>query len=204
MRERIRVINLDRRDDRLKQVTETFAQQKLSFQRVPAFDFRFLDQTKWNYKISQAELACLLSHKKVWDSCSDYIFVCEDDIGLCKSFPRSLDKLLKKLPKDCELFYAGIWSRGDHEQVDDGLYKVNFGLGTHSYIIARSVIDRVLPMMDGHHGQVDLILAQEVEAGRCKAYAAIPCLAYQTESYSDLKDVVAIEWRTESYPPWIG
>ncbi len=96
------VINLERSQDRLKSVQRQMASEQLSFHRVIAIDAleltdryvanheRQSEEPRFKRKLSRPEIACYLSHKKVWqqicESPSEAAFVFEDDVELA---PRS-------------------------------------------------------------------------------------------------------------------
>jgi len=88
------LINLDRRPDRLAQMTTRLG--NLPFTRIPAIDGGKLDDLEFKiplkkYRISKNEIACLLSHRKVWAKIIDeeiaYACILEDDVYLSNSFP---------------------------------------------------------------------------------------------------------------------
>lgn len=88
------LINLDRRTDRLAQMTSKLG--KLPFKRISAIDGQNLDDLEFispitKYKMAKSEIACILSHKKVWQKIVDekipYACILEDDINLSCSFP---------------------------------------------------------------------------------------------------------------------
>ena len=88
------IINLDRRPDRMAAMSERL--DELPFQRVSAVDGQNLEGSKYdlqikNYKMTLNEIACILSHKKIWQNIIDnkipYACILEDDVYLSRSFP---------------------------------------------------------------------------------------------------------------------
>ena len=87
-------INLDRRPDRMKKMLSRL--EGLPFKRIAAIDGQNLDDSKFissikKYNMSKSEIACILSHKKVWKKIVaekiPYACVLEDDVHLSSSFP---------------------------------------------------------------------------------------------------------------------
>jgi glycosyl transferase family 25 len=91
---RVLVINLDRAPERLKHINEIFAAAGVPFERVAAVDGKLLspeELAKWRQGptyfggLSDAELACYLSHRKCWEiaaASSEPTVIFEDDVYL--------------------------------------------------------------------------------------------------------------------------
>jgi glycosyl transferase family 25 len=88
------LVNLDSRTDRLEKMISRLG--NLSFQRIAAVDGQSLDEQEFisptaKYKMAKNEIACILSHRLVWQKIADqnlpYACVLEDDVHLSSSFP---------------------------------------------------------------------------------------------------------------------
>jgi glycosyl transferase family 25 len=105
MSSKIFLINLARSKDRLACCRAEFNKAGLSFERVEAIDGVVLTQAqvdeyyRWQdsdyYKeLSKGELACYLSHRKVWqkiiDEQLDFAVIFEDDIGVSSQTPDAI------------------------------------------------------------------------------------------------------------------
>lgn len=95
----ILLINLERSTHRLHDVQNAMSELDLTFERVPAIDGRSvphselnavyshtLNNLRYNYDLTQGEIACYMSHRKAWqhliDSGHQAAIILEDDIVL--------------------------------------------------------------------------------------------------------------------------
>ena len=88
------LINLDRRVDRMEKMTARLGD--LPFGRISAIDGQNLDELEFvsqikQHKMTKNEIACILSHRKIWQKIVDENIPCacilEDDVHLSSSFP---------------------------------------------------------------------------------------------------------------------
>ena len=88
------LINLDSRADRLKKMISKLGD--LPFERIAAVDGQNLDERglvspSARFRMAKNEIACILSHKLIWQKIVDdnipYACVLEDDVHLSSSFP---------------------------------------------------------------------------------------------------------------------
>lgn len=97
------LINLDRSRHRLEDVDKSMKQLGLDYERVSAIDGRVistsdinaayshkLNAERYNYDLTQGEIACYMSHRKAWqkllDSDHQAAIILEDDIVLSPAF----------------------------------------------------------------------------------------------------------------------
>lgn len=196
-------INLALRTDRRSIVEANFERVGLSPERISAVsssEVKAPNPVEGYKKIKDCEYACLLSHKKALEQCTDKLLIFEDDVDFVPNFNEKFNYLLENVPDDFELLYLGVWTNGDFEIVKPGIARVRDGLSAHAYIITKSAVDAILPEFDGKHGQNDVVMYNFNKRGT--SYAAIPCIAYQSNSYSDLKGWEAPTWTSSDYPYW--
>lgn len=113
---KVLVVNLDRSPDRLAAISAQLEQVDVPFDRITALDGKtlssdFIDEhsppeivsKSYHRKLSRAEVACSLSHRKAWqqitDEDLDFGIVLEDDCQLLDNF-RETVQLLASLPVD--------------------------------------------------------------------------------------------------------
>ena len=108
------VINLDRRADRLGEISELMEKIGLKFQRVSAVDGKAIDLSavarpwlaKWyiGRRLVAGAVGCFLSHRKIWQEMQDknipQALIFEDDASLVEWDPRILDIQLSDLDLD--------------------------------------------------------------------------------------------------------
>ncbi len=156
----IRLVNMDRRPDRLERFTKLAEEIGLKFDRFSAIDGQLIDQTdkqlmslfennRFNWRAGV--IGCILSHLYLWEelvqSNEEFMVVLEDDIDFCPNFMTELNKVLSLLNKDSRpLTFLGytapkktIPPGGDPNNV--GVYpfhdRRNVWGGTFGYIIHR-------------------------------------------------------------------
>lgn len=147
------VVNLDRREDRLKTFQEKYNNIFSGFLRVSAIDGRTYDFDKFinlfdinkysskiknpykNHQYKKGVLGCSLSHYLLWvnivqqERYNDlsYSLILEDDIELCDDFVQKYNELLKVLDKDdkWDVVYLGFTDYKDTNDttINDKLIK---------------------------------------------------------------------------------
>jgi GR25 family glycosyltransferase involved in LPS biosynthesis/glycosyltransferase involved in cell wall biosynthesis len=103
----IKIINLKRRPDRKKDITQKLDMQDIkSFEFFEAVDGAELSKTNElidlfknnNFNYHRGVIGCALSHLNIWkkllNSSSDYYVILEDDITFCDNFNEKLNKII--------------------------------------------------------------------------------------------------------------
>lgn len=193
-------INLTKRKDRWKRVTEEFRREGIFIERIPAIDgdkiknnlnglLRDIDDegdgrlTKWEY-------GCLLSHRRCWLRAMDLgvesFWVFEDDVELAQGYKDKVNNVLLDLPEPWEIVSTGyeMWVEED-EHVTGNIYRSMFGLEAHGYGMKTQVAKELLHEMDGRHGQVDVVMGRRHRLGM--SYVIRPILSWQSKGWSDIK-----------------
>lgn len=185
----IKVINLENRLDRLKNVSDQLDVEKLKFDRVTATDGKTLKLTPellsmfknndFNYR--RGIIGCALSHYYLWkqltESDDNYYLIMEDDVTICKDFGRKVFDLIKK--KDYDLLFLG-YHMHDHNRKIRVEYNLNNNIhldndvvvdklkqdlyigGTHCYIITKEGAQALIDFIDVNgikHG-IDYLMAK--------------------------------------------
>lgn len=169
------VINLDRHAERLAWFSENARSVKLDFERIVAVDAK--DEVarpqiesirKPGNGLSDAEAACILSHRKAWqyllDSEYPYLAIFEDDLHLSRDLPALLDRAL--IPDNAHLIklevpvgkvssskkpLVGYLGRSLHR-----LFTKAYGAA--AYIVSRSCAIRLLAYTSYCEEPVDVVL----------------------------------------------
>lgn len=186
------VVNLDRRADRLRDITEVFKQNNIDFNRVPAVDGKdyAAKLNKWEYSMTPPEVGCFYSHmncfKLIAEGESEYGVIFEDDVILSKYASYYLSSS-SWIPLDADIIKIETTSENKKIKISNilGLSYGDVGigrlesthLGTGGYIIskkaARLILDRIsrpeMPIdnylfMPGHGPLADLIVYQLMPA----------------------------------------
>jgi len=189
--DKVFVINLDRREDRLMHVTEQMKSQNISFERVSAIDGATL--TDIPEELKGGAYGCTLSHRKCIEmaknSGAENVLIFEDDVVLDENFTDIVLSSYHKVPRDWKfLYFGGNHIRGlDH--VMDNVFKLRYSYATHAYAIHSSMYDMLLNVMPllkipvdvfyaSLHSRYDSYLIRGVEKQ----------LSWQLASFSDIEN----------------
>ena len=182
--DRIVLINLDRRPDRLAEFEEQAQRVGLTYERYSAFDAE--GKTDQYGRPLRGIVACTQSHYRVIDKALndgvERLFVFEDDANFVDNFNEEFEKTWAQMPNDWELFYGGLWLH-NFSKHSERLVKPSYSYSAHAYGIDRKAMEAVHRHLQGKQ-VIDLELS--ILNGRMKAYCAKPALVYQRPSYSDL------------------
>lgn len=182
--DQIYLINLDRRTDRLEQSIKEFLKVGMpNPKRISGVEHE------------NHALGCHLSHMKCFDDAiregHDRILIFEDDVEF---FPNALENLtqsLKELPKDWDMFYLGAnLDRFPAYEVSLHLAKLVGAYATHAYATRR----RMFPILHEINRNTDIphndVYYAENIHPYYNCYLAVPLVAGQRESYSDIQGKV--------------
>lgn len=182
--DRVVVINLDRRTDRLKAFESQTKDLGIDFVRYSAVDAQA-------FGISPAT-ACSRSHHKVLtDAAADGVqrlLVLEDDADFKHNFNRNFARLVSVLPDDWQMLYLGGNSYSNEDIGIKGLRKSFATLTTHAYGVKAEILPTLIQASLNEKypidmGYSDLHLELQV-------YVAIPGLVGQRTSFSDIENAV--------------
>jgi len=207
----IKVINLKRREDRLKIITEKLQQESLPFEVIEAVDGTTLTLTKelqsmfkdndFNYR--RGVIGCALSHYNLWKrlvlSNCKYYLILEDDVVFCKNFKIKLSSIEKHLYSKSIMFLG--YHMFDINRVNnlkyientdtivvDYLKKNLFIGGTHCYSITKSAAQNLIDYIDIYgikHG-IDYLMGKA--QNEVPVYETLPHLAYAEYSSTGIID----------------
>lgn len=179
--DRVFVINLDRRVDRLDSISSQLGLLDIEFERYSA-----VDQLEIN---STGIVACATSHLNVIQLAKrrEYksILVLEDDCLFNEDFLDTFDRLSKEIPDTWDMFYLGAAEiRGT--KVADRLTKIKYALGAHAYGIKDSSYDAAISVntLDIHVDDSYLKLFGSIDA-----YAVDKTIVGQLPGYSDISHI---------------
>jgi len=117
--DKIYIINLDSRPDRLENLYKEEPYLKNIATRIPAINGKTLQLNKFIYNIfknntffwKKSVIGCFLSHIIAWtqiiNESSDYFLILEDDVRFDKNWIDKLNKAIHHIPKDADLLYLG-------------------------------------------------------------------------------------------------
>jgi len=150
------LINLDRREDRLKSFDMGAKLAGVRYKRIPAVDGKDLNTKKYWFSkydvryLKRGEIGCYLSHYKAFEkSTKDTVMVFEDDAKIPYDFWWRYKIVTKHLPDDWDIALLGttsLWQRKYKQKCHlkwENEYWARYEgdiYGLHGYIVKREAI----------------------------------------------------------------
>lgn len=169
------VINLARDLERWSWVESNFNNVGVSVERLEAIDAKvsnvqdlIASLTIPGSGLSQAEAACILSHRKAWqllvDSGDDYLAIFEDDVHVAADMrelldPRLLQRGVDLVKLEIPIGKASYRRKADAHFASRALHKlISKAFGSAGYILSRRCASRLLVLTEKCEEPVDVIL----------------------------------------------
>ena len=173
------VINLDKRVDRLEKITKQLDDLGITFERFSA-----IDGTGKNPIIAGRD-----SHLQVWrENLGKKVLVLEDDAYFVDDFQERFDQVIQTLPENWDVFYLGALldkMTGKVIKVNNDWYRQIVSTGTQAYCVHPDLMQYCIDRLEIYDGYIDVglrILAEDMNA-----YITQPNLVIQYPGYSDLR-----------------
>ena len=184
--DRVVVINLDRRSDRMEILGKQLDELGIEYDRFSAHDARELNIKPY--------VAGTWSHTTVWSKYHQIygetkLLILEDDALFCEGFNEKFAEAIETLPDNWDIFYLGALvdkNTGKVEKVNDHWAKQIVSTGTQAYCINPKRLRRFYEEVKDKEWYIDVEL--RVLAEQYNAYIAQPNLVTQFPSYSDLRE----------------
>lgn len=179
--DKVILINLDRREDRLEKLSTQLNNLGITFERFSAID-------------GKAEgidpiVAGRMSHTKVWEeNLGKKVLILEDDAEFVDNFNEKFAEVIQTLPSDWDVFYLGALvakTTGKLIQVNEHWYKQVVSTGSHAYCLKPGKMGYFINKLKDYQWYIDIGLRLEAVDNNC--YITQPNLVTQFASYSDLR-----------------
>lgn len=177
--DKVVVINLDKRVDRLEKISKQLNELGITFERFSA-----IDGTGKNPIIAGRD-----SHLQVWrDNLGKKVLILEDDAFFVDNFQERFDQIVETLPENWDVFYLGVLldkMTGKVIKVNNDWYRQIISTGTQAYCLHPDIMQYCIDRIEIYEGYIDVglrILAEDLNA-----YITQPNLVTQYPSYSDLR-----------------
>jgi len=175
--EKVIVINLAKRPDRMAQIKAQLDAHNITFERFEAIDGQELGIT--------GVQACALSHRGVIEQYKDAgnVFIFEDDAELNEDFEQLWDVFIANLPDDWQMVYLGC-NKIDWQPIAKGVARLSAGIATHAYGAKQSVFDS---MIDASKRSEPIDLSYMQLQVSVPTYVAVPSMVGQVPGFSDIE-----------------
>lgn len=179
--DKVVVINLDRRTDRMKRLDPQMKELGIEYERFSAVDAKEIDVLPM--------VAGTMSHVAVWKKyVGQKVLVLEDDALFCEDFNEKFNEAIEALPADWSLLYLGALvaqHTGKVKPVNDQWVEQIVSTGAQAYCIKPEFMEYFISKIDGYEWYIDIGLRMEAIEHKC--YITQPNLVTQFPSYSDLR-----------------
>lgn len=198
--DRVHLMNLDRRPDRLESFNSGLEAAGWPFAkplRFRAIDGQKVEPPK-GYTQQPGAWGCMRGHIRIWeDAMMDglrNVFVFEDDCVFHRNFATMLPAFLADVPDDWDMIYLGglhRYTKADQaERVTDRCYRAWGVTGTWAYAISA----KFMPIIYQHFASQSLFDANHIDQMLCKfqiihrpkVYIPYPWLCGMKEGESDI------------------
>jgi GR25 family glycosyltransferase involved in LPS biosynthesis len=201
--DKVYVLNLNRRKDRLETSTKKLEHCKIEFERFAAVDGSVF-QNVWetfnskNHTLANPNyLACAISHLSIYQDALDNgyskILIIEDDVSIRKNANDEFSNLVNNLP-EWELLYFGFiplsddrvhWTYREFDIVADNLAQSKNFWGLYGYGISSELMKEVVERYNKDFSmELDRFFVKEIQP-RGKSYGIIPQIFAAEDGYSD-------------------
>jgi len=177
--DKVVVINLDKRTDRLEKITKQLDELGITFERFSA-----IDGTGKNPMLAGKD-----SHVEVWkQNLGKKVLILEDDAYFVEGFQERFDEVIQTLPEEWDVFYLGVFldkKTGKVIKINNDWYRQVVSTGTQAYCLYPDMMQFFIDRIEAYDGYVDVglrILAEDTNA-----YITQPNLVTQYAGYSDLR-----------------
>jgi GR25 family glycosyltransferase involved in LPS biosynthesis len=183
--DKVVVINLDRRKDRLEKIDAQLQELGITYERFNAVDAKALD-------IDPIQ-ACKQSHLQVLEKSVGKTLILEDDAYFMENFNERFTEFVELLPKDWHIFYLGAVLLNS-EHCNDIMVRAMDTSSLHAYCVNPEFKEIALEQGRDYPEHIDV--AYRLLHRQYRSYAAKPPMVKQYPSYSDLmlEDVDYMSW----------
>lgn len=191
--DKIYLINLDRRKDRLESSQKEFDRIDSTFTRFPAIDGALLDikiETPDNIRWNKAAYALVKTTINLLDDAIENkynrILIFEDDIEFNPIFDITVEKYLNTLPNKYDLAFLGITHTASPTLFNPYWEKIRSCVSCHAYSISKHMFKPYKTLLENFDKPIDYY-TNIIIGSRLNSYSTIKKLVYQKNGISDIE-----------------
>lgn len=177
--DKVFLINLDSRTDRLKIADCHLKEQGIEYERFPAI------------KNENGIKGLILTMRELFKECLsrgyNNVLVLEDDAQMLFPAVPFLNEIIPQLPNDYDCFHLGLNLLTNPQRVSSNILLINTSYATHAVAYSKAGMEYIMPyLMRDEIQPYDILLMHHVQPNK-KCYATFPMLCTQRPNYSDIE-----------------
>ena len=187
--DKIYVINLKRRPDRLEKFFHGIAPYVIDINKIEVVEAVDGPAVRPDLGKEAGKWGCTMSHKRIHklilERDDEKILVLEDDCEFFEGFEEKFTSSLEDLPSNWDMFYLGgnLWV--PPVRIKNDIHKIVKCYTTHAYAVTKSFVENYHHLIEEH----PIIDVQYSNLhGMMNAYVIHPSICGQFASYSDLEN----------------
>jgi len=191
--EKVYLINLKSRPDRLKISTEILNRYNIKFEIFEAIEGNpgiITESEVLNKK--PGAMGCLLSHLEIIKlaKANKYknILIFEDDVELIDNFNIEFNDSIKELPNEWDMIYLGGSNANKNKPLEKTNSRIQKTIATNttsSYGINSNIYDLLILEISKYKRTIDSIYSTDIQK-KINAYITNPRIAWQRPGFSDI------------------
>jgi len=175
--QQIYCINLDRRTDRWKEVSDLFDRFNVSVKRISGIQ----DDPPWN----GLRMTVIGIFEDAIKNKYDNILIFEDDVDWSQDFPRRFEHYWENLPLDWDIFYFSAAHQVWPVKHNNFFFKLSWSTAAHAVAFKSTCFERVLDALKSNKDAIDVVYSKLQPS--LNAYCCVDPIAWQRRSFSDIE-----------------
>lgn len=206
----IYVINLKKNEKRLRDFNDSYKKTDLQSHPIERIDAVYGIDIPYNDYIAEnpedkeltpGMVGCFLSHLKTYkqfiNSGKQYAIIFEDDAKITNEemYKTTISKLHEKIPNDWDIILLGYLNHDPKHKFEDrgDYYKFWNFWGTHSYIINRNSVQKLMSLMQPPFvNQIDSVMGSLARSDKLNIYGIKQVEVIQATPYSDVQKGIQV------------
>jgi len=187
------LINLDRREDRLKTSLLEFEKIDSTFTRFPAIDGKNIDleiietdNLRWNKSAYALTLTTIEILKEAIDNDYNNILIFEDDIEFHSCFDILFDSYMSSVPNKYDFLFLGYTNTSAPSMYNTHWDKVRSSFSCHAYAINKHMFKPFLKLLSNLDKPIDYY-TNIIIGSRLNSFNSKVKLVFQKNGISDIE-----------------